>query len=135
MDGLLQCYYERCGDLINQDQGHLFHQGVEFAVVKQVHGQMQFLTSPASSLNNSRSSWCIFWHEITAGALPSLHFFGVKDGLTVVTIIWGEENQSINQGRDMTRISYVLLFYKCFILLVSSFFFFHSIITFSTCTA
>jgi hypothetical protein len=98
MDGLSQCYYERCGDLINQDQGHLFHQGVEFAVVKQVHGQMQFLSAPASSLNNSRSSWCIFWHEITAGALPSLHFFGVKDGLTVVTIIWGEENQSIKGG-------------------------------------
>ncbi len=57
MDGLSQCYYEQWGDLINQDQGrdmtrivYLFHQGVEFAVVKPVHGQMPFLTATTPSL-------------------------------------------------------------------------------------
>jgi len=43
------------GELINQGQDmtrilYLFHQGVEFAVVKPVHGQMPFLTAPAPSL-------------------------------------------------------------------------------------
>jgi len=43
------------GELINQRRdmtriSYLFHQDVEFAVVKPVHGQMPFLAAPAPSL-------------------------------------------------------------------------------------